>query len=130
MSRNFTAFLIVVALFPTIGSPLFAHHGLGGYDTEHPIVLRGTVTAFAWENPHVQIDLDAKDDNGNVEHWVCIAASPAGMSKFGWTRDSLKPGDQIAIGLQPAKNGEHTGAFIKVLLNGKLVGSEKQQPDH
>jgi hypothetical protein len=130
MSRNVTASLIVLALFPAICGPLFAHHGLGGYDTEHPIVLRGTVTAFAWENPHVQIDLDAKDDNGNVEHWACIAASPAGMSKFGWTRNSLKPGDQIALGLQPAKDGTHTGAFIKVLLNGELVGNSKQQPDH
>jgi hypothetical protein len=130
MSRTFATLLIAVGWFSTVCSPGFAHHGVSGYDSEHPIVLRGTVTAFAWQNPHVQIDLDVKNDKGDVEHWTCIAASPNGMSKFGWTRDSVKAGDQVAVGLQPAKNGERTGAFIKVVLaNGEMVGNSKQQPD-
>jgi len=133
MKKRRLALGIAVGWLLMVGSPAFAHHGVGEYDAEHPIVLKGTVTEFAWQNPHVEIDLDVKDDNGNVEHWICLAASPSAMAKFGWNRDSVKPGDQVFVGLRPSKNGAHTGAFIKVTLaNGEVVGGSRQQPgqDH
>lgn len=132
MNRGLVILYIVLGYLLTIRSPLFAHHGVAVYDAEHPIVLRGTVTEFAWQNPHVEIDLDVKNDTGDVEHWTCLAASPGAMAKFGWSRDSVKPGDQVTVGLRPAKDGAHTGAFIKVVrANGEMVGDSRQQPaDH
>ncbi len=43
--------------------------------------------------------------------------------------DSVKPGDRVFVGLRPAKDGAHTGAFIKgTLANRKVAGG--QQQDH
>src|SRR5579864_2559359 len=52
-------------------SPAFAHHGTGAsYDLSKHITLKGTVTAFNWSNPHLQVYFDVKDNTGKVEHWV------------------------------------------------------------
>jgi len=32
--------------------------------------MKGTITNFLMANPHSQIGVDVKDENGNVEHWV------------------------------------------------------------
>ena len=133
MNRRHGGLGIVFLSFFAIYGPAWAHHGVSVYDAEHPIVLRGTVAEFAWQNPHVEIDLDVKDDNGNVQRWLCLAASPGAMAKFGWSRDSVKPGEEVIVGLRPAKDGAHTGAFIKVTrANGEVVGGPRQDPpgDH
>ena len=133
MKTRHAGFGVALLCLFAICGPVCAHHGVSVYDAEHPIVLRGTVTEFSWQNPHVEIDLDVKDDNGNIEHWICLAASPGAMAKFGWSRDSVKPGDQVIVGLRPAKDGAHTGAFIKVTrANGEVVGGSRQEPspDH
>ena len=46
------------------------------------------------------------------------------MSRNGWTKDSIKPGDQITITVLPVKNGKPVGRIIEVVLsNGqKLAG--------
>src|SRR5438045_1948822 len=55
---------------------------------------------------HAQIYLDVKDKNGNVVHWGIETNSPGILSRAGWTKRSLKAGDEVTIILCPAKNGE------------------------
>lgn len=99
-----TSFGLVAGLLVACGS-LLAHHGNAAYDEKHPITIMGTVTEFVWSNPHCQIYLDVKDDKGNVVNWGIESQSPGILRRNGWTRDSIKPGDQIAITLVAAKNG-------------------------
>jgi hypothetical protein len=93
-----------------------AHHGNAAYDLDHPIVLKGIVTEFAWSNPHVQIYFDAKDDSGKVTHWASETVSPGLLRRAGWSKDELKPGDAITITLGPAKNGSAVGYALKIVL--------------
>ena len=67
--------------------------------------IKGTVTEFVWTNPHSQIYLDVKDKNGSIVHWGIETNSPGILTRAGWTRRSLKPGDEVTIILCPAKNG-------------------------
>lgn len=96
--------------------PALAHHGNAAYDLENPITLKGTVTEFAWSNPHVQIYFDVKDDKGKLVHWASETVSPGLLSRAGWTKTELKPGDEITITLGPAKNGAPVGYALKILL--------------
>ena len=117
-----TTVLAAAVVLLTVVGPMFAHHGTNSeYDAKHPITLMGTVTEFEFVNPHVQIYFDAKDDKGNVVHWGCEAPSPGRLVRMGWTRNDLKPGDQITITLDPAKSGARIGALRK------LVTSEGQE---
>jgi hypothetical protein len=103
-----TSFALVVGLLMVCG-PALAHHGNSAYDEVHPITITGTVTEVVWSNPHCQIYVDVKDAKGNVVSWSVESQSPGILHRNGWTKNSIKPGDQIAITLAPAKNGAPVG---------------------
>ena len=99
-----------------LASTVLAHHGNAAYDLNNPITLRGTVTEFAWSNPHVQIYFDVKDDKDHIVHWASETLSPGALVRAGWNKNELKPGDQIAITLGPSKNGTPVGFALKIVL--------------
>ncbi len=102
-----------------IGGAAWAHHGNVAYDETHPITVSGTVTEFVWSNPHCQIYLDVKDAKGKVVSWSVESQSPGILRRNGWTREILKPGDQITVTLIPARNGAPVGFSGEEL--GKVV---------
>jgi hypothetical protein len=94
----------IVALF-FLSASAFAHHGNSAYDETARVPIKGTVTEFVWVNPHSQIYLDVKGKDGKVKNWAIETNSPGILSRAGWTRRSLKAGDEVTIILCPAKNG-------------------------
>jgi hypothetical protein len=127
MKQYRLTFLIAAAAFLALGCPLWAHHGNAAYDDRNPITIKGTVTEFAWTNPHAQIYLDVKDGKGNVVHWSVETYSPGKLVRAGWTKDIVKVGDQVSINLIPAKNGSPVGFLHKLVLpNGKELGLQEQ----
>jgi hypothetical protein len=105
-------------------SPLVAHHGGAAYDTDKKVTVKGTVTDWLWSNPHCILQLDATDDNGQVAHWVTETENPSSMIRSGWTKDSLKVGDEISVVLMPPKTGGRIGRIVEVTLpdGHKLLG--------
>ena len=94
-----------------------AHHGTAAYDQQKQITLKGTVASFEWTNPHCQIHLDVTDDKGEVVHWNFEAQPPNILIHAGWTKNTLKPGDQITLVGTAAKNGAAIGIIQKVVLS-------------
>jgi hypothetical protein len=107
-----------------IASPAFAHHGTAGYDMAKVITLTGTVTKVDWTNPHIVIYMDAKDATGKIQPWTLELSAPLLMQRFGWTKDSVKAGDQLVAETHPAKNGAPVGTsgtatfILKFVVNG------------
>lgn len=99
-------------------SSAFAHHGTGAsYDLSKHITLKGTVTAFNWSNPHLQVYFDVKDNTGKVEHWVAeIRSSLYQARRAGWTKDLIKPTDEITVTGNPAKSGAPALVMEKLVL--------------
>ena len=118
-------FLPAAVLLLAISSPAFAHHGTSRYDLEKTVTLSGTVTGFDWGNPHCLVHMDVKSENGEVQHWTLELASPFTMSRAGWTKNSLMPGDTIVAQTHPARNGIALGisatskSVMKFVINGK-----------
>jgi len=104
ISSKMRSFRLILTLLFLCG-PVSAHHGNSAYDETARVPIKGVVTEFIWTNPHSQIYLDVKDSAGNVVHWGIETNSPGILSRAGWTRRSLKPGDEVTIILCPAKNG-------------------------
>lgn len=65
--------------------------------------VSGVVTKFTWANPHSYIDLDIARNNG-VNHWRLEIEALNLLRRYGWTKDSLKAGDQISCIGAPAKD--------------------------
>jgi uncharacterized protein DUF6152 len=116
--------LCAVAAGLLIAGPAFAHHGTAGYDMAKVITLTGPVTKVDWTNPHIVIYMDAKDAQGNLQHWTLELSAPLLMQRFGWTKTSVKAGDQLAAETHPAKNGAPVGTsgtatfILKFVVNG------------
>ena len=123
-NRLLVVFAVVAGLLVFSG-PVFAHHGVAGYDMAKTITLHGTVSKFEWSNPHCVIFVDVKNDNGEVQHWAMELASPTLLVRAGWDKNSLKPGDDVTIDTHPSKNGATVGItstitfILKVIVNGQ-----------
>jgi hypothetical protein len=108
--------LLATVCFLGVATPLQAHHGTAGFDMEKQLVMKATVTDWLWANPHCFLKYDVTDDKGAVTHWASEVSNPIDMTRRGWTKHILNPGDQITVTVRPAKNGEPVGQLLKVLL--------------
>ena len=113
-AKFFGLFLVLSALAGT--APVVAHHGAASFDTTMEVTLKGTVTEWQWFNPHCFLKFDVKGEDGTVKSWAVEAGNPTDMTKRGWSRGSFKPGDQVAVTLQPVKTGAPVGRIRTVTL--------------
>ena len=126
MSKRCAAIFTLTVVFALISVPLLAHHGSAAFDTGKTIVMKGTVTQWFWANPHCFLSYDAKDESGNVTHWVVETSNPPDMINRGWSKQTFKVGDEVAVTVEPVKNGKPVGRLIQVVLpNGKTLYSWK-----
>jgi hypothetical protein len=107
--------LAAVVLF-LFSAPIFAHHGAASYDLSKVTTLKGTVTSIQWINPHATIDIDVNDTTGKAQKYIVESVSPLGLSRRGWTKDSIKPGDQITVTGNLSQNGTHILRLKKIVL--------------
>jgi hypothetical protein len=105
------------ALF-VITAPALAHHARSGYDLSKSVTLKGTISRVEWSNPHALIYFDVTDSSGRVQNWHAITGGPSRMSRYGWTGDTLKPGDPITITGNPTKEGTAEIWLDKIVLPG------------
>jgi hypothetical protein len=102
--------------------PAIAHHGNAAFDNGKLMAVKGTVTTWVWANPHCFLKFDVKGENGALVHWSAELNNPPEMIRQGWSRDSLKVGDEITVTMIPAKNGNSIGRVQKVQLpNGQVL---------
>ena len=116
--------LAAVATFGLLQSVAEAHHSFAAeFDRNLPITVTGTVTKVEWANPHARFYLDAKDEQtGEIVNWDFELASPNGLMRRGWTRNSMKLGDTVTVTGHRAKNAPHVGnASTVTLADGKKL---------
>ena len=110
--------------------PVMAHHSFAAeFDSAKPIKLTGTVTKIEWMNPHAYFYIDVKDASGKVTNWGLEMGSPNGLMRQGWTRNSMKIGDEITVEGSAAKDGSNIGNARSVTLTGgqRLFAASSQQ---
>jgi hypothetical protein len=113
--------------------PLRAHHSFAAeYDSKKPVTLKGIVTKVDWTNPHVYFYIDVTDDSGKVTNWGFEMGPPNGLQRAGWTRNTMKVGDEVVVEGTLAKDGSNQANARSVVManTGKKLGaasSETQQ---
>ena len=116
--------ILVVPIFALAISPrAFGHHGDAGYDTTKLVTVKGMVTEYHFQNPHIEIFIDMKKEDRLSEKWHGELNSPNLVSRMaGWNGKTLKPGDEIVLIGYRAKNGLNVLRLEKVLLaNGTEI---------
>ena len=113
--------LIAAGLAVSLIGVAAAHHSGAAYDMDHPKAMEGTVKTVNWTNPHITfvVESDAKD--GEPAHtWLFEVSSPGVLTRSGWTKRSLQPGDHAVFHYAPLRDGNPGGFLMKVTLpNGQ-----------
>src|SRR5262245_58915113 len=114
-------FLLVAIVVFALAAPMFAHHGTNiSYDRSKAMTVKGVVTEFHYANPHPQLYVDVKDDQGKVTNWGCeIAANVYQLSLAGWSKQrsttELKVGTPVTITIAPSRAGTPAALLMKVV---------------
>jgi hypothetical protein len=126
MKSKLAILFLVFISFLDVSAPLLAHHGNSAYDMSKTVPMKATVTKFEYSNPHTQVYYDVTNDKGEVEHWVAETTNPAMLNRVGWSRESLKPGDQVTLWVNPNKVGAKITFLQKVAFaDGKELSTAK-----
>jgi len=129
MKTRFMTALAAIAMIAG-AAPVMAHHSFAAeFDANKPVKLTGTVTKIEWMNPHAYFYIDVKDASGKVESWGLEMGSPNGLMRQGWTRNSLKVGDEVTVEGSMAKDGSKIANARQVALaNGQKLFAASSQP--
>jgi hypothetical protein len=105
--------------------PAAAHHSFAMFDSDKTVPLTGTVKEFQWVNPHTWLHIMAPDSTGKVVEWKIEGRSPNVLSRRGWRKDMIKPGDRVTLMIHPMKDGTAAGAITRITLaNGKELNAD------
>jgi hypothetical protein len=117
--RNLRRIAIAAAAacgFAIYAIPSSAHHSFAAFDTTKTVELKGVVVEFQWTNPHSWIELDVPGAGGAVDRWSIELNSPNNLSRQGWKRKDLQPGDKVTLTAAPMRDGQKSGLFRTVVL--------------
>ena len=109
-SSSFAAWAGAAAICAA-AAPAAAHHSFAMFDQTRVMTLDGTVRQFQWANPHAFIELDVVTRE-RTKRWAIELNSPNNLSRQGWRRSSLKPGERITVRIAPLRNGNPGGLFL------------------
>jgi hypothetical protein len=122
MRARLVCLLVVMAVAAWTTSPRAHHSFAAEYDAKKPVTLKGAVSKIEWTNPHARFYVDVKDDKGAVTTWNLELASPNVLRRNGWTRTSLKVGDEVTVEGSWAKDGSMmANARVVKLADGRQV---------
>ena len=88
--------LLVIALLITASG--HTHHSFAAeFTADRTATITGVVTEVWFRNPHVRYYVDVTAEDGSVEHWDTRGGSPALLTRRGWTKDRIRPGDRVTL---------------------------------
>jgi DNA/RNA endonuclease YhcR with UshA esterase domain len=124
LAMRITMIALLLAALPATAHHSFTVH----YDANKRISKEGIATEFRFTNPHGILMLDVTNEAGEIEHWTVETTAPVYMRRFGWSKDSIKPGDHITVEGWASRDGSHFMRISRVVrADGTVVGQGAQQ---
>ncbi len=84
--------------------------------------IDGVVVEFQWTNPHAWAEIDVTNPAGEVDRWAVEFNSPNNLTREGWSRHMLQPGDAVTFLIHPMRDGRPAGLYRQVVLaDGEIM---------
>ena len=122
MSTMFHRFIgsAFIAITSICALPASAHHSDAGIDMESIVAFEGVVTDFVWRNPHVYVLVDRVGEDGEAVEWELQMGPVNVISRRGWRRDTLQPGDRVSVRAHASMSGRTYGIIDSIDKDGGL----------
>ena len=129
MTARVQTILLAAIVLIASAIPVLAHHSFAAeFDSSKAIDFSGVVTKVEWMNPHVYFYVDVKEpQTGKVTNWGCEMGSPNGLTRQGWTRNTMKIGMVIRVEGAAAKDGSNVANARNVTVDGKKLGAASSE---
>ena len=128
--QRIVASLILISGLLLASLPASAHHAFATeFDAQKAVKLKGIVTKIDWANPHVWFFINVKMESGVIENWGFEMGGPNSLRNSGWTRETMKIGDEIIVDGSLAKNGTRSvnAKSVTMASTGKKLGAASSQ---
>ncbi len=120
--KNFALLSAMSASTAGLSSSAVAHHS-GNFFTEEAVTLTGTVKQMQLTNPHSWLEMMVPNEDGGVVQWSVEMNAPAMLFRQGWTRATVKPGDEVTVVARPMRDGRPGAAYVAITLaDGSTLG--------
>src|SRR3984957_11936171 len=109
--------LMAAGLILSFGGIAAAHHSGAAYDMEHMRTTEGTVKTVNWTNPHIPFVIETAAKGSEPAQTLAFeVSSPGVLTRSGWTKRSLQPGDHAVFHYAPLRDGSPGGFLVRVTL--------------
>lgn len=113
----------VLSMWLCFGSAAIAHHSVGiNFDNTKAFSLTGVLKEIDIRNPHSQITLSVKGQDGAVSDWFIEWSDKNALIRRKVGYDRLKVGETITIRVSPSRRLENVGYFQSgTLADGSVL---------
>jgi Family of unknown function (DUF6152) len=119
----------IAAIAVAASTVAWGHHSYSMFDMQKVVEVAGTVREFRYTNPHSWIVMAIQDATGQAINATVEANGPGYLARFGWNRNTLKPGDKIVVSINPLRDGSPGGSLVKVqLADGRELNARPELP--
>jgi hypothetical protein len=111
-------------------APVLAHHAFSAeFDANQPITIKGKVTKISWTNPHVWIYVNVQDEAGKLTNWGFEMGAPHQVQGRGWSRTTVKIGDDLVVVGSRARDGSNrmNARNVTWAATGKTLGAASSE---
>ncbi len=124
--------LVTMMLVPIVLSlPALAHHSPNvHFDRSDVVEIEGVLAEVDWRNPHIQLTILARDDDGREAEWLVEESNRNVQLRRGVTEDDYQVGEVIRVaGFRGLRNRNAIFATNTLLASGReLLGSTASGP--
>ena len=120
---KFWTIAALTCLVLLMSSTVRAHHTqVTFYFMDEVVEVTGVVKRWALVNPHPELVLEVTEESGETKELRVYALGVAGMmSRAGWTRDSLVPGETVTVRGSPSRASDSSMAGRSVTKASGVV---------
>ncbi len=130
MSAHIVRFSALVLGVILLAAPAVAHHAFATeFDANKSVTVSGYVTKVQWTNPHAWFYINVQDETGKIENWGFELGSPTSLHNNGWSRTSLRIGEEVIVEGSLARDGSNrvNARDVTIVRTGQKFGAASSQ---
>lgn len=119
MKRSARSAVLLAAM---MAGPVAGHHSYAEYDMSQFLLIEGRVTAWHLHNPHSSLEVEAVDENGDMQTWRFEGAARVFAVRNGISDGTFGEGELIKVVINRVRTGERAGAMcFGIKADGQIL---------